>query len=83
MSTEELLEALDRYIKESGESDRQTVTKLGVNERTLIAWLVGRDRPQRGKLARLAGFFETRRLSIRCRWESSLCARLLNITLES
>jgi transcriptional regulator with XRE-family HTH domain len=56
MSTEELLKALDRYIEESGESDRQTGTKLGVNQRTLIAWLGGRDRPQRRKLARLAGF---------------------------
>ena len=56
MSTEEVLKALGRYTEESPESDRQTATKLGINRMTLIAWLGGRDRPQRCMLARLAGF---------------------------
>ena len=56
MSTEEVLRALERYTEESPESNRQTATKLGVNRATLTAWLVGRDRPQRCILARLAGF---------------------------
>jgi hypothetical protein len=56
MSTEEVLRALERYTEESSESDRQTATKLGVNRMTLTAWLVGRDRPQRCILARLADF---------------------------
>ena len=30
MSTEEVLEALERYTKESNETDRETATKLGV-----------------------------------------------------
>jgi transcriptional regulator with XRE-family HTH domain len=56
MTTEEVLKALGRYTEESRESDRETATKLGVNRMTLTAWLGGRDRPQRGMLARLAGF---------------------------
>jgi transcriptional regulator with XRE-family HTH domain len=56
MSTEEVLEALERYTQESGDSDHETATKLGVNRRTLTAWLGGRDRPRGGLLARLAGF---------------------------
>jgi transcriptional regulator with XRE-family HTH domain len=56
MSTEEILKALERYTEASGESERQTAAKLGVNRRALTAWLSGRDRPQRPMLARLAGF---------------------------
>jgi hypothetical protein len=56
MSTEEVLKALERYTEESGESDHETATKLGVKGRTLTGWLSGRDRPQRSMLARLAGF---------------------------
>src|ERR1700722_7940376 len=56
MTTEEVLKALGRYKEESRESDRQTATKLGVNQMTMTAWLGGRDRPQRCMLARLAGF---------------------------
>jgi transcriptional regulator with XRE-family HTH domain len=56
MSTKEVLKALERYAEESGESEHQTATKLGVNGRTLTGWLSGRDRPQRPMLARLAGF---------------------------
>ena len=56
MTAEEILQALGRYTEESPESDRQTATKLGVNRMTLIAWLGGRDRPQRCMLARIAGF---------------------------
>src|SRR3984893_9505400 len=56
----------------SCESDRQTATKLGVNRMTLTAWLGGRDRPQRCMLARLAGFFETRWLSVGCGWKPRL-----------
>ena len=54
MTTEAVLEALGRHTAESPESDRQTVTKLGVNRMTLTAWLGGS--PQRCMLARLAGF---------------------------
>jgi hypothetical protein len=56
MTTEDVLSALGRYTEESSESERQTATKLGVKRMTLIAWLGGKDRPQRFMLARLAGF---------------------------
>ena len=37
MSTEEVLQALTRYTKETNDSERQTATKLGVNCMTLSA----------------------------------------------
>jgi hypothetical protein len=56
MTTDEVLDALGRYIKESQESDRQTATKLGMKCPILEDWLSGKSRPQKGALARLAGF---------------------------
>ena len=56
LTTEDVLNALERYTEESNESDRQTATKLGINRLTLNAWLRGVDAPQRCLLARLAGF---------------------------
>jgi transcriptional regulator with XRE-family HTH domain len=56
MSTNEVLDALERYTKESDESDRQTATKLGVNQVTLSTWLRRAARPEKCMLARLAGF---------------------------
>src|SRR5713101_648601 len=43
MSTEEVLQALTRYTKETNDSERQTATKLGVNCMTLSTWLHGND----------------------------------------
>jgi transcriptional regulator with XRE-family HTH domain len=56
MTTDEVLNALGQYTKDSKETDRQTATKLGVNRITLRAWLRGKDRPEKCALARLAGF---------------------------
>jgi transcriptional regulator with XRE-family HTH domain len=56
VTTEEVLNALGRYTKESHESDRQTAARLGINRLTLKAWLRGVVPPQRYLLARLAGF---------------------------
>jgi hypothetical protein len=56
MSTDELLDALERYTKESDDSDRETATKLGVNQLTLSTWLDRVARPEKCVLARLAGF---------------------------
>ena len=56
MSTEEVLQALTRYTKETNDSDHQTATKLGVNCMTLSTWLHGKEPPQKCTLARLAGF---------------------------
>jgi hypothetical protein len=52
VTTEDVLNALGRYARESNESDRQT----GVSRLTLKAWLRGVAPPQRCLLARLAGF---------------------------
>jgi transcriptional regulator with XRE-family HTH domain len=56
MTTDEVLDALSRYTKDSKESDRQTATKLGIGHLILEDWLNGRTRPQKSTLARLAGF---------------------------
>jgi len=56
MSTEEVLQALTRYTKETNDSKRQTATKLDVNCMTLSTWLHGKEPPQKCTLARLAGF---------------------------
>jgi hypothetical protein len=56
MSTEEVLNALERYARESDETDRQTATKLGVTETILADWLRRAAQPERCMLARLAGF---------------------------
>jgi transcriptional regulator with XRE-family HTH domain len=56
MTTDEVLDALSRYKRDSNEDDRQTATKLGITHPILEDWLSGRTRPQKGTLARLAGF---------------------------
>ena len=56
MTTDEVLDALGRYIKESKESDLQTAMKLGMRCPILEDWLSGKTRPQKAALARLAGF---------------------------
>ena len=56
MTTEDVLEALGRYARESNESDRRTAAMLGIKRATLRAWLQGADPPRKYLLARLAGF---------------------------
>ena len=58
MTTEEVLDALGRYTKDSKESDRQTATKLGIRRSVLWDWLGGRIQPERCALARLADFLK-------------------------
>ena len=58
MSTDEVLAALGRYTRDSEDSERQTATKLGITHPILEDWLSGRTRPQKGTLARLAGFLK-------------------------
>ncbi len=62
MTTDEVLNALGRYTKDSKESDWQMATKLGINRITLSAWLRGKTQPQKYPLALLTGFFETGRV---------------------
>jgi len=56
MTTDEVLDALEKYTKESDDSTRETATKLGVNQVTLSTWLNRAARPEKCVLARLAGF---------------------------
>jgi transcriptional regulator with XRE-family HTH domain len=56
MTTDEVLQALDRYAKESNQSDRKMATQLGISRMMLSDWLRGKDQPQKCVLARLAGF---------------------------
>ncbi len=56
MTTDEVLDALGRYTKDSKESDRQTAAKLGIRRSILWDWLRGYTQPQKCALARLAGF---------------------------
>jgi transcriptional regulator with XRE-family HTH domain len=58
MTTDEVLDALGRYTKDSKESDRQTATKLGIRRSVLWDWLRGGIQPEKGALARLAGFLK-------------------------
>ena len=58
MTTDEVLDALGRYRKDSRESDRQTATKLGIRRSVLWDWLHGSIQPEKCALARLAGFLK-------------------------
>jgi hypothetical protein len=56
MTTEDVLKALGRYTRESNQTDHQTAVALGIKRRTLGALLQGADPPEKGMVARLAGF---------------------------
>jgi transcriptional regulator with XRE-family HTH domain len=58
MTTEEVLGALGRYMKQCNQSDRQTAANLGVKRITLSSWLRGKGQPQKCLLARVAGFLK-------------------------
>ena len=58
MTTEEVLGALGRYMKQCNQSDRQTAANLGVRHITLSSWLRGKNRPEKCLLARIAGFLK-------------------------
>jgi transcriptional regulator with XRE-family HTH domain len=58
MTTEEILQALGRYAKESNHSERKMATQLGISRMTSGDWLRGNDQPQKCLLARLAGFLK-------------------------
>jgi transcriptional regulator with XRE-family HTH domain len=56
MTTDEVLDALGRYTKDSKETHRQTATKLGIRRSILWDWLRGKTQPQKSSLAGIAGF---------------------------
>ena len=58
MTTEQVLGALGRYMKQCNLSDRQTAANLGVHHITLSSWLRGKNRPEKCLLARIAGFLK-------------------------
>ena len=60
MTTDEVLDALGRYTKDSKESDRQTATKLGIRRSVLWDWLRGRIQPEKMCARQVSGLFETR-----------------------
>jgi hypothetical protein len=56
MTSEDVLKALGRYTRESNQTDQQTAVELGIRRTTLTAWMEGADPPEKGMVARLAGF---------------------------
>ena len=56
MTTDEVMDALGRYTRDSKDSDRQIAAKLGIRRSVLWDCLRGRTQPQKCTLARLAGF---------------------------
>jgi hypothetical protein len=57
-TTDEVLDALGRYTKDSKESDRQTATKLVIRRSVLWDCLRGGIQPEKCALTRLAGFLK-------------------------
>ena len=64
MTTEDVLEALDRYTRGSDERDRRTAAMLGIKRATLRAWLQGADHTSKVYSGAVSGFSETRRLLV-------------------
>ena len=53
---DELLSALKRYLEESGDTEREVASQIGVNHHTLHRWLSDKQSPKKGKLALVASF---------------------------
>jgi hypothetical protein len=47
MTTDEVMDALGRYTRDSKESDRQMAAKLGIRRSVLWDWLRGKTQPQK------------------------------------
>jgi hypothetical protein len=56
VSPDELLSALKRYLKESGDTEEAVASQIGVNHHTLHRWLSDKESPKKGKLALTAVF---------------------------
>jgi transposase-like protein len=56
VSPDELLNALKRYLEESGETEQAVASQIGVNHHTLRRWLSDKQSPKKGKLAPAALF---------------------------
>ena len=56
-SSHELIKALQRYLDETGETERAAASRIGIDRHTLHRWLSDvQSPPKEGKLA-LAAFF--------------------------
>ena len=51
-----LMEALRRYLEDSGETERAVASRIGINYHTLRRWLSDTNSPRKGKLALTAQF---------------------------
>lgn len=55
LKAQEVLDAVKRYVSESGDNERQTAIKLGVSRVTLYRWLADKVHPHKRRLAQVAG----------------------------
>ena len=55
LKAQEVLDAVKRYVSESGDNERQTAIKLGVSHVTLYRWLADKVQPHKRRLAQVAG----------------------------
>jgi DNA invertase Pin-like site-specific DNA recombinase len=55
LKAQEILDAVKRYVSESGGNERQTAIKLGVSRVTLYRWLADKVQPHKRRLAQVAG----------------------------
>jgi transcriptional regulator with XRE-family HTH domain len=56
ISPDELMNALKRYLEQSGETEQALASQIGVNRHTLGRWLSDKQSPKKSKLA-LTAFF--------------------------
>ena len=55
LKAQEVLDAVKRYVSESGDNERQIANKLGVSRVTLYRWLADKVQPHKRRLAQVAG----------------------------
>jgi DNA invertase Pin-like site-specific DNA recombinase len=58
LKANEVLDAVKRYVSESGDNERQTAIKLGVSRVTLYRWLADKVQPHKRRLAQVAGLLK-------------------------
>jgi len=56
VKTQDVLDAVKRYVGESQDGERQTAIKIGVSRATLYRWLTDKAQPHKRRLAQVAGF---------------------------
>jgi len=56
-SSHELIEALKRYLDETGESERAVASRIGIDRHTLHRWLSEVQSPHKKAKLALAAFF--------------------------